>query len=600
MKKTFLKASTLLKLLLLISIMASCNNDDDNSGSEGSSDFNYNQGNSVNRNFHGLILDTSGNPVSNATVSVGSTSVQTNSNGLFTIENASVKEKFAHVKVSKAGFINGSRVLIPTSGDNRINIMLIPNTPTATVNSGVASEVNLPNGTKVKFDGSFVDASGNAYSGTVQVGLYHLQPSNTYFYETMPGSLLASDENGDAKVLESLGMLHVELTGSSGQKLNLANGHSAELTFEIEPAVLSASPSSIPLWSFDEVAGIWKEDGQATKVGNKYIGNVSHFSWWNCDASFSQCNLTVTVHDSNNAPISNLSISIIRTLQNGTSGACGVSNGNGQVIGIVPASETLGIKIKDFCGNTVYLGSVGPFNPGSSNVLPTITLSSTAISTTTISGTLQTCANTNVTNGLVKLINPSLTNYYFGQILQTITNGSFSFVTNICGTSQQFTLEGEDYTNMQVSTPITFTATSPVTNIGVITTCNSVNEFINYQVDNNPTRYVITNITANLSSTGAINGLYISTQQSPNAFLWLGGQNVTTIGTYTTQNFSMEFTTTNGSISGIGASDVNTIQFLVNQIGLVGEYIDLTFNGTYTDGTGVHTISGTVHVLRDN
>lgn len=589
-----MKKIKILFTLLLTTFLFSCNDDEEGIIQNPPQDFSYNQGNTVSRNFHGLILDTSGNPVSNAMVSIGSTSVQTNSNGLFTINNASVKERFAHVKVVKSGFIDGSRVLVPTSGDNRINVMLIPNTPTATVASGVNSEVNLPNGTKLKFDGAFKDASGNVYSGNVQVGLYHLKPSDTYLSETMPGSLLASNTNGDAKILETFGMLHVELTGSGGQKLNIASGHTAEISLDIDASQLSSSPSTIPLWSFDEVAGIWREEGAATKVGNKYIGNVSHFSWWNCDAPFDQCNLTVTVQNNAGAPISNLTVTLIRSSQ--TFGANGTTNSAGQVTGIIPANEVLTLKVSDFCGNVIYTSTVGPFATGSSNSLPAINLTATAITTISVTGVLQTCTNTNVTNGIVKLKNLNTTNYY-NQVLQTVTNGNFSFITNICGTSQQFELVGEDYTSLQTTNPITFTATAPTTNIGVINACNAVNEFITYQVDNNPVSYILSNINAGINGTSS--SLYISTSQN-SPFLYMSGNNVTTIGTYTTSQFSMEFSNTPGSITGIGSSTTNTVQFVVSQIGAVGGYIDMTFNGTYTDSSGIHTMSGTVHAIRDN
>jgi hypothetical protein len=584
MKKIYL-------LLFFSALFFSCN--DDNDVTEEPQGFNYNKGNTVSRSFHGLILDTSGNAVSNATVSIGTTSVQTNSNGSFSINNASVKEKFAHIKVVKSGFIDGSRVLVPTSGDNRINIMLIPDTPTATVASGANSEVNLPNGTKVKFDGAFKDANGNAYSGNVQVGLYHLKPSDTYLSETMPGSLLASNSNGNAKILETFGMLHVELKGSGGQELNLATGHTAEVSFDIDANQLGSSPTTIPLWSFDEVAGIWKEEGSATKIGSKYVGNVSHFSWWNCDAPFDQCNLTVTVHNNGGLPISNLTVGIIRP--SNPYAANGLTNASGQVTGIVPANENLTVQVSDYCSNVIYTASIGPFATGSSNTLATIVLIPSAITTINITGILKTCANANVTNGLVKLKNLNSANYY-NQILQPVTNGTFSFTTNICGVSQQFEIVGEDYTNLQTTNPITFTATSPTTNIGVITTCTAVNEFITYQVDSNPVNYIVSNINAGIN--GSIAGLYITSSQNM-PFLYMNSS-VTTIGTYTTSVFGLEFSVTPGTITGINNSTVNTVQFVVSQIGAIGGYIDVTFNGTYNDTSGTHTISGTAHVIRDN
>jgi hypothetical protein len=594
MKNSKTNQNRLVKIasVLILLLMLSCS---DNSGDNSniSPEFNYNQGNSVNRNFQGLILDTSGNPVNNATVQIGNSSAQTGTSGSFLIVGALVKERFAHVKVSKTGFISGSRVLVPTSGDNRINIMLIPNTPTGIITSGANSEVSLPNGTKVKFDGSFKDASGNAYSGNVQVSLYHLKPTNTYLSELMPGSLLASNASGEARVLETFGMLHVELTGSAGEKLNLANGHTAEISLDIDASQLGTSPTTIPLWSFDEANGIWEEEGTATRVGNKYIGTVSHFSWWNCDAPFPQCNLTVTVNNSANLPISNVKVAIRRPSQ--TYAVTGITNTSGQVTGIIPANESLTIQILDFCGNIIFTTTAGPFSVGSSNTLPTVTLSNSVISTVTINGSLRTCSDSNVTNGTVQLNNTSSTDY-FGSIIQNVTNGSFSFVTNICGTSQQFELLGVDYTNLQITNPILFSATAPVTNIGVIATCTSTNEFITYQVDNDPVYTLITGISCNYSTSQG-NNLNINTQQSNNIFFYLGGSNVTGIGTYNSTNFGMEFSTTTG---GSGLGNPNTVQFVISQLGSVGGYVDLTFNGTYTNSTGNHTLSGTIHVLRDN
>jgi hypothetical protein len=579
-------------MLFIATLLISCNNDDGQNTEQPATDSSYNAGNTVNRNFHGIVLDTSGNPVVSATVSIGSSSTQTNSKGIFVLNNASVKERFAFVKVSKSGYVDGSRVLAPTAGENRVNIMLVSSAPTATVASGVNSEVSLSNGTKVKFDGAFKDASGNAYIGNVDVSLYHLKTSNTYLSEIMPGSLLASNTNGDSKVLETFGMLHVELTGSGGQKLNIATGHTAEITLDIDATQAGSSPSTIPLWTFDETTGIWKEEGSATKVGNKYVGTVSHFSWWNCDYPFDRCNLAITVNNSAGQPISNLIVGISRIGQVAT--RTGFTDSSGQVNGIVPGNESLTLTINDFCGNIIYTATIGPFSIGSLNVLPAISLSPSSINTVTVNGTLKTCSNANVTNGMAILRKP-ISIYYFDQIMQPVTNGAFSFVTSICGTSQQFIFQGEDYTNLQTSSPITFTATSPVTNIGTITTCTSANEFITYQVDSDPTRYFITGLNATYSSA---NGLNISTPQS-NPFFYLGGTGITGIGTYST-NYNMEVTLGSGltGFSGTG----NNVQLVVSQIGAVGGYIDFTVNGTFTDLTGnptVHTITGTGHVIRD-
>ena len=307
----------LYSLLMILMILVSCKSDsfiDLENQQQGNQETNFNFGNSAQRNFHGLVLATNGTPVSGATVTIGSATVQTNSKGLFVIKNADVKENFAYVKVTKAGFVNGSRTMVPTNGSNRINIMMIPATNTSTIASGATATVSLPSGTKVKFDGSFKDSSGNAYSGNVNVAMFHLKPSDQYLNELMPGSLLANNTAGNARIMETFGMLHVQLTGASGQNLQIANGHTAEMTVAIDATQTSTAPAIIPLWAFNETTGIWQEEGSATKVGNAYVGNVSHFSWWNCDAQFPQAILNVHIQNSTAQPLSNVTVKLFPVL----------------------------------------------------------------------------------------------------------------------------------------------------------------------------------------------------------------------------------------------------------------------------------------------
>jgi hypothetical protein len=590
---------TKLKFLFLLfaAILFSCENEDDspiinvpNTG--------YNQGASVNRDFSGLILDLNGNPISGATVMIGSSSTQTSSNGLFVINDASVREKFAYIKVSKPGYIDGLRTLVPTTGYNKVNIMLIPNTPIATIASGSESTVALPNGTQVKFDGSFKDENGNAYSGSVQVGMYHLKSSDPYLNEIMPGSLLASNSSNQAKILETLGMLHVELTGSGGQKLNIANGHTAQISMEIDVTQSATAPSSIPLWSFNETTGMWKEEGSASKVGNKYVGNVSHFSWWNCDTPLDFCTLNAHVENNTGLPLINIRIDLIRNVSAFAPQRTAWTNEIGNATGLIPANEILTMKVYNNCGSLISTSNIGPFASGSNNNLPAVVIGS-GLSVTTITGTLQDCSGNNVTDGNVVIKNTSSTNYFWQYYTQPVTNGSFSFTVDLCGSSQQFELFGEDYVGLQTSDEILFTATPPTTNVGIIQTCTNTNEYVSFKIDNNPTKTIISGIDA-----GTLQGFYINASSSSgNSSMYIWSSTIPTVGTiYSSSTFSAEFYDgITGGYFGPTTTLPTNVQFVVSQLASVGGYIDITMNGTYNDQANVqHTITCTVHVLRDN
>lgn len=584
----------LYSLLMILMILVSCKSDsfiDLENQQQGNQETNFNFGNSVQRNFHGLVLATNGTPVSGATVTIGSATVQTNSKGLFVIKNADVKENFAYVKVTKAGFVNGSRTMVPTNGSNRINIMMIPATNTSTIASGATATVSLPNGTKVKFDGSFKDASGNAYSGNVNVAMFHLKSSDQYLNELMPGSLLANSTAGNARIMETFGMLHVQLTGTSGQNLQIANGHTAEMTVAIDASQTSTAPATIPLWAFNETTGIWQEEGSATKVGNAYVGNVSHFSWWNCDAQFPQAILNVHIQNSTAQPLSNVTVKLFRQNQNSTSA---ITEGNGNASGIIPAGENLTLKIYDACNNVIMTNNIGPFTNNSNNTLPAITISQSLSNTITITGTLKDCSGNNVTNGVANLSYASSTNYFSNYSTQ-VTNGSFSFNVLSCASSQQLTFSGADFANLQTTGDINFTATSPTTNLGNLTVCTATTEFITSQTDAQAIKYFISPINAggNSQSPAPIPGFYVSSQNAATGSFSLSSQNLPGVGTFTS-NFSLE------SSGGFINANGNNLTLQISNYGAIGQYIDFTINGTYTNTTGSHTLSVTGHVLRDN
>lgn len=585
-------------ILLLVLLMFSCKDEtfidiDDNNTTPES---NFNFGNTVQRNFQGVVLDTNGNPVSGATVTIGSNTVQTNFKGFFTFKNASVKENFALVKVTKSGFIDGSRVMVPTSGINRVNIMMIPATTMASINSGTTSTVSLPNGTKVKFDGSFKDASGNAYSGSVNVALYNLASSNQYLTELMPGSLLATNAAGNARMMETFGMVHVQLTGSSGQKLQIANGHTAEMTVPIDASQTSVAPNTIPLWSYDENTGMWNEEGSAVKVGNTYVGTVSHFSWWNWDAQFPQAILKVTVKNPAGQPMVNTKVTLKRSSQ--TYETYGMTDNLGVVTGIIPANETLNLKVYDICNTVVYTSNVPSVAVGTTMTLPDIIVTSTG-NQYTIQGNLKTCTNTDVTDGYALLRPVTATNFFQYLSVPVNATGNFSFNVYSCTANPQFILEGYDYTNLQTSGEIPFTANLPVMNFPNVSVCNSLSEFISYKIDNQNVKYVLGNINAQWTgltptSPNAIpKQLRInSTSTAGNAFYMTQNNMLGVPGSFNT-DYVFEFS------GGFFTHATGSVVVQVTSFGAVGAYIDFTVNGTYTDSSGSHAFTATGHVMRD-
>jgi hypothetical protein len=389
-------------------------------------------------------------------------------------------------------------------------------------------------------------------------------------------------------------MLNVELRGSAGQKLNIKEGHTAEITLRIDDSQLATAPSSIPLWHFDEERGYWKEDGVATKVGNKYVGEVSHFSWWNCDVPFPLVTLTVTIVDANGNGISNVGVGLIAN--GNTWPVMGYTNNQGQISGLVPSNQTIVLNVyPDYyscnSSNIIYTTSIGPFS--ANTTLPNIVInnSPTTMSSTVV-GNLVKCNTTNVTNGYVILSRAG------GYSFSPVTNGAFSFNEIYCPSDTQFTLKGYDLENLQTTDSIAYNFNAPITTIGNLQACTAVDEFISYQIDGGAPIFLIENVSGasnvqgGLPPSGGLN-FYGFSGNNQGLSIW-GNTNVP--GIYTTDQFALE----GSGIGYISSTTINTLQFNLNQFGAVGQFIDMTFSGTYTDSNGVHTLTGVVHVIRDN
>ncbi|WP_452232113.1 hypothetical protein [Lacinutrix sp. MEBiC02595] len=574
------KFKLLLSLMIAMgTLFTSCDPNEDNESYDPgeNNEIGLDLGQSVQHDFMGRIVDESNAPIENVMVSIGSKMESTDANGMFIISNANVKKRQAFIVAEKPGYLKGMQSLVPTQGTNTVRLMLVPLNVIATVSSGGDSQVNLPNGTTVKFDGAFKDENGNAYSGNVDVILYHLDPSNPDIDAIMPGNLQAENTNGEERILESYGMLNVELRGTSGQELNIADGHVAGIEMPVDPAQSSNAPSTIPLWHFDEVKGYWIEDGEATLIGGKYVGEVSHFSWWNCDAQFPTVTLCLNVVDVANIPLSNVKVALFRS--GATYPRIGISNGNGEICGLIPANETMTLNIFDQCGVVVYTTTIGPFSTDTNYgnlVLPTV-------SAAVITGNLVNCSSANVTNGYAGVT--------YGNQYATVdvTNGSFSLSVIECASLSGFTLEGVDFDTFQTTTALPFTFNN--TNVGNIIACSTVTEFISVRVDNNPTDYFLASINAGGNQPSP--GLSVSSQTNLNYFFV--GLNDTTIGNYSLDQFGFESSNLN-----IDYAIPTSLQLNLSNYGSAGNYIDATINGTYTDTSGnVRNLSVTIHVIRD-
>ena len=434
----------------------------------------------VNSSVSGFVTDENNVAVLGANVSVGGFNTTTDKYGFFEVRNVQVVKNAAMVTVNQPGYFKGIKTYIATENKAAFfRIKLIPKINVGTINGTSGGNVTLSNGLIVTLPANAVITvgSGAAYTGTVNVAAHWLNPVASDLTETMPGDLRGIATDGTLKSLTTYGMAAVELTGTSGELLQIASGKKATLTLTIPSAILAAAPATIPLWSFDETNGLWKQEGEATKIGNTYVGEVSHFSFWNCDVPANYVHFDCTVKDQAGNPIPYAAVKITE-VSNTNNSRYGFTDSSGYVGGLVPDNTQLLIEVfSDYtCGTALYSQTITTSNVAVS--LGVITLSiSTA--TATVSGTVTDCNNAPVTNGYIIMIEGY--RHYRYALSDT---GTFSFNALLCNSTAAVTLVAEDNVGLQQSGPFSVTLTAGANAIGNLQACGiSTQQFVTYTVD---------------------------------------------------------------------------------------------------------------------
>ncbi len=267
----------------------------------------------VSTTISGSVLDESNAPVSGALVESAGQTTTTNGNGSFLFSGIQVPKNRFVVNVTKSGYFRGSYSDAPAAnGTSTIKIYLMEAGVTETIDASTGGEAALQNGSKVVLNSNSVAASdGSAYSGNVNLSLGYLDPTSENFSSLVPGGDMQAQRSDDSQAtLYSYGIIRVQMKGDAGQDLNLKSGTQSEITVDIPSSIASNAPSTIPLWYYDESTGIWKEEGTATKQGDKYVGTVSHFSDWNCDVPEGTATISGLVVDCNNQPVQGISVHV--------------------------------------------------------------------------------------------------------------------------------------------------------------------------------------------------------------------------------------------------------------------------------------------------
>ena len=470
----------------------------------------------------GFVTDESGEPLTDAVVKLDGHTTTTDAFGHFFLTDISMNSRGQYVKVEKNGYFLGSRRFFPQAGEqSRVKIEMLAKNFDQTFDAQAGGTIESNGGANIVFpENSISKADGSAYTGTVKVATKWLDPSSLATLNQMPGNLQGVNRQNEEVVMATYGMMAVELESTSGEPLNITTGKSATLTMPVPASMQANAPAEIPLWSFHEDYGLWVEETTATLENGKYVGEVAHFSFWNCDAPYPIIELTITLIDEDGKPLSNFQVVV--TNSDGNSGY-GYSDENGNLVGLVPADQALTLEIYNICGDIVESQNIGPF-PNDTN-LGNILVDNPIVNSTIVTGKLIDCNGDALTNGLV------IANYSGQSVYEYVTGGTFQLDLTTCPTTSDVEIIGVNLDDLLQSDPQT-TGTNGQFYVGEISVCDQQwQNYIKITVDGETAVYTPAMIETNGTNYSWVeygdqaNGIYIG-------FSFFG----TTAGDYSNEN----------------------------------------------------------------
>ena len=538
----------------------------------------------VTSSVSGFVTDENDAAVMGASVTAGGVVTTTDKYGFFEVKNIQVVKNAAVVVVTRPGYFKGIKTYLATADKAAFfRIKLIPKTNTGSINATSGGNVTLSNGLIIALPANAVvnAATNAAYSGTVNVAAHWINPVGADLNQTMPGDLRGIATDGSLKLLTTYGMAAVELTGGSGELLQIATGKKATLTMPVPASLMATAPATIPLWSFDETNGLWKQEGTANKTGSTYVGEVSHFSFWNCDVPNNYVQFNCTIIDQAGEPVP---YAIVRlTVVGSTNMAYGYTNAAGYVSGAVPNSANLLLEVFSYysCGTVLHSQTFSTTNTNIS--LGNITVNM-ATQSAVVTGTVTNCANAPVTNGYIIVMENGWYNRH------PISNtGTFNFPVLLCNNATvPVTLIAEDVASGQQSTPANYTLVVGANAIGNLQACGiSTQEFITYSI-NGGTPVQLTSPADSLYHSGNgttavsyISGSRISINEYVNFAFANGGIAVGSMQNLVAFN-SSQFANTQPTIT-------TPINVSITEYGAVGQFISGNFTGTMASTTPAAT-----------
>ena len=257
----------------------------------------------------GWVRDAAGTPLPDVLVALehptktGISSTSTNVDGLYSLDDIAPQNGLV-LRFSRDGYTPNSQYVdiieeVTTSANTILLPLAVPVVMAAAAGGTVEDDIT---GAKLTIPpNAFVTEKGVA-TGDVTVQMTPLDITDPNQLTGFPGNYRAVElgaKDGETVTLETFGLVDIRVTQDLGKatetEVQLAEGVTATIEIPLQADVPTKQYEDLRLWWFNSETGVWEEESNeeggvsasSEGGGMSFYAEISHFSWWNCDAPLS-------------------------------------------------------------------------------------------------------------------------------------------------------------------------------------------------------------------------------------------------------------------------------------------------------------------------
>ncbi len=231
----------------------------------------------------GIVVDTSGLLISDASVTIGDMSTLTDNDGSFLLFDVPIADNGTVISVAKTNYIdNATRIFPKESLSHEVTLVLVPDPISTSINGETGAMVDDPSGVSIDILPLNFVRNGQPYTDEVTVDIYWVDINSTAQFPNglQINEVLDIANDLEISALSNVSLGYISITDEDGDELEVNPEQPISITLPTRAETNNLAGSGPQqLLIYDPSLGFWTVEGDADAMGNAFSVEVTQFNW---------------------------------------------------------------------------------------------------------------------------------------------------------------------------------------------------------------------------------------------------------------------------------------------------------------------------------